>query len=221
MTYYDRLNAFFDGNEIDPLPPSAQLVYLHLIHENNRLKNPDVFYLTDILLAAKTGLSRQAITDAKRRLKNCGWINFKTDKKNPRAGTRYSLPENREKNREKSQDSLTKNDGRQIDTNNAVISAELKETWKANNDGAPPSETELFYLADDVKLYGEEKVQQAIIRAGQKKRGTLSIYFYKMQLGDVTSGRKESTNARRNTGHGGNPQTVSKYDRGADICPKD
>lgn len=221
MTYYDRLNAFFDESEVYPLPPAAQLVYLHLIHENNRLKNPNAFCLTDSRLAALTGLSKPAIATAKRVLKNRGWINFKTDKKNPRAGTRYSLPENREKNREKTQDSLTKNDGRQMNATGAVISSELKSVWKANNDGTPPSETEAYYLAEDAKLYGEEKVQQAIIRAGQKKRGSLSIYFYKMQLGDVTSGRKESTNARRNTGHGGNPQIVSEYDRGADICPED
>ena len=217
MTYYDRLNAFFSDNEIDPLPPAAQLVYLHLIHENNRLKNPNAFCFTDSRLAALTGLSKPAIATAKRVLKNHGLINFKTDKKNPRAGTLYSLPENREK----SQDSLTINDGRQMNATGAVISSELKSVWKANNDGTPPSETEAYYLAEDAKLYGEDKVQQAIIRAGQKKRGSLSIYFYKMQLGDVTGGRKENTNARRNTGHGGNPQTVSEYDRGADICPED
>ena len=215
MTYYDRLNAFFNNNEIDPLPPSVQLVYLHLIHENNRLKNPSAFCLTDSRLAAMTGLSKPAITEAKRVLKNFGWIKFKTDKKNPRAGTRYTFPE------VETSAAQVKNDGRQIEPTGAVISAELKKAWKANNDGTPPSETETFYLADDVKVYGEEKVRQAIIRAGQKKRGTLSIYFYKMQLGDVVSGRKEGAGNARYARSGGNSQTVSQYDRGADICPDD
>lgn len=215
MTYYDRLNEFFIDNEIDPLPPSAQLVYLHLLHVNNRLRNPDLLYLTDSRLAFMTGLSRPAVTDAKRVLKNRGLINFKTDKSNPRAGTRYTFPE------VETSTVQVKNDGRQIETTGAVISAELKKVWKANNDGTPPSETETFYLADDVKVYGEEKVRQAIIRAGQKKRGTLSIYFYKMQLGDVVSGRKEGAGNARYARSGGNSQAISQYDRGADICPDD
>lgn len=219
MTYYDRLNAFFDKNEINPLPPSAQLVYLHILHENNRLRNPEVFYITDMQLTFTTGLAKQAVTDAKRRLKNAGLIDFKTDKKNPRAGTRYTLPDTTEPTKKQNIES----DGRQIDTNNVIISAELKKTWKANNDGTPPTETEVYYLADDVKLYGEEKVRQAIIRAGQKKRGSLSVYFYKMQLNDVTSTRKESmTNARRNI-TSGNSQTVPQRGLygGEDICPED
>lgn len=215
MTYYDRLNAFFDGLEIKPLKPSSQLLYLHILHEFNRLRMPAQIYATDIRLASQTGLTRQAITDAKRQLKNCGLIDFKTDKHNPRAGTRYTLPETAAK---KPQDA-------KIETAGTVISAEIRQTWTFNNDGTPPSETEMRYLAEDVKAYGEEKVKQAIIRAGQKKRGELSVYFYKMQLGDVISGKKESAgNARYNaTGRGGNSSAVSERGLygGIDICPDD
>ena len=215
MTYYDRLNAFFLENEIDPLPPSAQLLYLHLLHENNRLRNPSVLYMTDSRLAFMTGLSRPAVTDAKRQLKNRGLVNFKTDKKNPRSGTRYVLPE------EGDRKFGTAGDGQRIETTDAAISAELKKAWEANNDGAPPSETETYYLAEDVKVYGEEKVRQAVIRAGQKKRGMLSIYFYKMQLGDVISGRKERTgNARRNTGTGNRAVSECGLYGREDVCPE-
>ena len=217
MTYYDRLNAFFRNNEIDPLPPSAQLLYLHLLHENNRLQNPCRFRLSESRLADMTGLSRQTIANAKRALKNRGLIEVNVSPSNPRAGSFYILPDTAEPTKKQN----TESDGRQVETNDADISAELKKTWTWNNDGTPPNETEAYYLADDVKLYGEEKVRQAIIRAGQKKRGSLSVYFYKMQLGNLTSGKEGAGNARRNAG--GNSQTVSErglYGRGEDTAPE-
>ena len=214
MTYYDRLNAFFLENEIDPLPPSAQLLYLHLLHENNRLQNPCRFRMSEARLADMTGLSRQTIANAKRLLKNRGLVEISV--LNPRSGSMYILPEEQPVKK-----ANTAGDGQRIETTDAAISAELKKAWEANNDGAPPSETETYYLAEDVKVYGEEKVRQAVIRAGQKKRGMLSIYFYKMQLGDVISGRKERTgNARRNTGTGNRAVSECGLYGREDVCPE-
>ena len=74
------------------LQASAQLVHLHLLHINNCFGNPGQFYCTDNRLAIYTNLSADSITKAKRILKNCGLIDFITDKKNPRKGTLYILP---------------------------------------------------------------------------------------------------------------------------------
>lgn len=205
MTYYDRLNEFFRRIEIEPLPPSAQLVYLHLLHENNRAGNPNRFRCTDTRLVGMTGLSANTITSAKRALKNRGYLNFKTNKDARREGTIYELPENAELRVKKA--------GQKAEPTGVGVSDEIKAAWKRNNDGAPPNETEMFYLADDVKLYGEEKVLQAIARAGQKKRGNLSIYFLRMILGDVISGKEAKANAKRAT------RISEQYQFGVDEAP--
>lgn len=188
MTYYDRLNEFFRRIEVEPLTPSAQLVYLHILHENNRLQNPNRFRCTDTRLIGTTGLSANTITSAKRTLKNRGYLDFKTDKDARRAGTLYILPEK----------AKSAPDGRPLGTG-ASVSREIKAAWEQNNDGAPPNETEMFYLAEDVKLHGEDAVKKAIALAGQKKRGNLSVYFFRMILGDIISGKEAKPNARRTT----------------------
>lgn len=91
MTYYDNLNAFHKANECDPLPASAQLVFLHLLHKNNCLGNTGQFHCSDAELLRRSNLSAPTITQAKRILKNKGYLDFKTDKANPRAGTLYFL----------------------------------------------------------------------------------------------------------------------------------
>ena len=90
-TYYDALNDFYKLNEQEPLAPSAQLLYLHLLHRNNRLGNRGHVQVSDRMLELTTRISKQSITDAKRNLKSHGLIDFKTEKSNPRAGTHYTL----------------------------------------------------------------------------------------------------------------------------------
>ncbi len=90
-TYYDGLNDFYKFNESRPLQSSAQLVYLHLLHENNRLGNSGTFQLSDRELEIRTSLSKNTITEAKRTLKNRGLIDFKTYRNNPNKGTTYTL----------------------------------------------------------------------------------------------------------------------------------
>lgn len=93
MTYYDRLNEAFAFYELNSLQSSAQLVHLHLLHLNNRFGNIGQFYISDNRLSLLTGLSQDTITKAKRILKNVGLIDFESDKKKPRKGTLYILPE--------------------------------------------------------------------------------------------------------------------------------
>lgn len=90
-TYYDALNCTYRLFEIDPPPPSAQLIYVHLLHLNNRLGNTGTVKISDRELGLRTRLSKQTITEAKRQLKNRGLIDFKTDRDSPAKTTTYTL----------------------------------------------------------------------------------------------------------------------------------
>ena len=91
MTYYDALNDFFKSLGSERLASSAQLVYLHLLQLNNRSGNGGVVHVSDRELNELTQLSRPTVTKAKQILKNRGLIDFKTEAKNPHAGTVYIL----------------------------------------------------------------------------------------------------------------------------------
>lgn len=90
-TYYDGLNDFHKFNENEHLASSAQLLYLHLLHINNRLGNSGHVQVSDRELATRTSLNVKSVTKAKRILKNCGLINFFTDPEKPHRGTYYDL----------------------------------------------------------------------------------------------------------------------------------
>ena len=91
-TYYDGLNYAFKLFEDDPPASSAQLIFLHLLHENNRHGNTGTVKISDRELGHRTRLSKQTITEAKRTLKNRGLIDFHTDRDKPKAPTVYTLP---------------------------------------------------------------------------------------------------------------------------------
>ena len=91
-TYYDGLNYTFKLFEDDPPASSAQLIFLHLLHENNRHGNTGTVKISDRELGHRTRLSKQTITEAKRTLKNRGLIDFHTDRDKPRMSTTYTLP---------------------------------------------------------------------------------------------------------------------------------
>ena len=92
-SYYDRLKAAFEGFEQRTLTSSAQLVYLHILHMDNATGRTGLVECTDSRLETLTNLSKNTITDAKRQLKNLGFLDFHTKRNNPRKGTRYILPE--------------------------------------------------------------------------------------------------------------------------------
>lgn len=87
-TYYDGLNDFHKLIETKRPSASAQLLGFHLLHLNNRNGNSGSFQVSDRELENRTRLSKQSITDAKRYLKNVGWLEFKTDRHKV---TTYSL----------------------------------------------------------------------------------------------------------------------------------
>ena len=92
MTYIDRLNSFYRYVVYNEVPPHAQLVYLHLLNVNNQLEWQEKFCITDRRLETLTGLSKNAVTDAKRILKD-RFVEISTDKKKPRQGSCYRLLE--------------------------------------------------------------------------------------------------------------------------------
>ena len=82
-TYYDALNDFYKLNEQEPLAPSAQLLYLHLLHRNNRLGNRGYVQVSDRMLELTTRISKQSVTRAKQSLKNRGLVDFKSEHGKP------------------------------------------------------------------------------------------------------------------------------------------
>lgn len=90
-TYYDGLNDFYKKLEQKRLAGSAQLVYLHLLHLNNRAGNCGYVQVSDQTLGTITSLSKDSITRAKQILKNAGLIDFHTNRKKPREATAYTL----------------------------------------------------------------------------------------------------------------------------------
>ena len=81
--YFDGLNDFYKLNEQERLVSSAQLVYLHLLHINNRSGNGGYVQVSDRELETMTSLAKQSITRAKQTLKNRGLVDFKTERGKP------------------------------------------------------------------------------------------------------------------------------------------
>ena len=89
MDYMKQLNRFFELAEADCLPPSAQIVYLHLLNINNRLHWREWFKVANSRLENLTGLgSNKSVISAKNRLKQAGLIEFESDGKTT---TRYFI----------------------------------------------------------------------------------------------------------------------------------
>lgn len=78
MTYYDRLNKFYNELPRIKLKPSSQLLYLHLLQINNEFRWVQSFYFSDRALSERTGMSLRTISESKAVLKNFGLIDFKT-----------------------------------------------------------------------------------------------------------------------------------------------
>ena len=79
-TYYDGLNDFHKLIAAKRPTSSAQLLGLHLLHLNNLSGNSGSVKVADRELVVRTRLSKQTITEAKRYLKNIGWLDFTIDK---------------------------------------------------------------------------------------------------------------------------------------------
>lgn len=89
MNYFEHLNYAFSFATFKNLPATSRLSHLAILHKWNACKRPTSFLLSDRELQYLTGLSKDAVTAAKRQLKNLGLIDFKANK----SGTIYFLPQ--------------------------------------------------------------------------------------------------------------------------------
>lgn len=90
-SYYDALNDAYKLFELNPPASSTQLVYLHLLHLNNRLGNGGQVQISDRELSFRTKLSQDSITKAKRTLKNLGLIDFSSKHGKSKQVTVYTV----------------------------------------------------------------------------------------------------------------------------------
>ena len=90
-SYCDALSYIYELFKVNPPASSAQLVMLHLLHENYCLGNTGTVHISDREPGLRTRLSKQTITEAKRTLKNRGLIDFKTDRDKPHKATTYTI----------------------------------------------------------------------------------------------------------------------------------
>lgn len=87
--YFSHLNFAFSYLQFKDTEPNARLTYFAILYKWNAFKRCRSFYLTDRELQSLTGLGSNAITRAKRKLKNLGLIDFRTS----RSGTTYFFTE--------------------------------------------------------------------------------------------------------------------------------
>ena len=207
MTYYDRLNVVYRRFEREPPPASAQLVMLYLLHINNCAGNKGQFHCTDVRLSNLTRLSKDTITQAKRYLKNKGYLDFKSDKKNPRKGTLYILPENVIQDAHqktcKEQIKVSKTPEEKIptttpNTDSSVISEEVRHAWIAYASEEPDLGTR-YKLNEFEKLYDVSTVVKAI-KETKFYKGYITLYQVQEQIKKILAKGSEKNDARRNNG---------------------
>lgn len=198
MTYYDRLNVIYRKFALDPPPVSAQLIMLYLLHINNCHGNAGTFRCSDRYLQNLTGLSKDAITQAKRYLKNKGYLDFKSDKKE---ATLYVLEQGTEQGRYKGEvqgvnrDALLDKDlDKDLNSNNnkararenlSVPSKEALNTWEECK-GEKLVGAKLQGLTDYENACGTEKIMKAMITASESndynKYPLVTYNFFKKVL---------------------------------------
>ena len=214
-SYYDRLNYAFEKFAELALPSSAQLVYLHILHEDNCFGRTGQVSIADRSLLVKTGLSKSTLTDAKRRLKSCGLLDFKPNVKDPHNGTPYTLPniEGRAVGRavgradnnninttpipSKERERTTANSAHASKAAISTNSAEVRQAW-FDCEGSELKGGVALGLIELEKEHGAQALIAAIHEAHRANtRLNLSFNFVKavlerMQKGEQTNDRKPS-----------------------------
>lgn len=74
MTYYEWLNYFFELAKERKLNASVQLVFLHILHEWNRLRHPECFAFRQSEIANYAGVTRQTVQNSLTTLRNYGLL---------------------------------------------------------------------------------------------------------------------------------------------------
>ena len=166
VTYYDRLNAVFKFFEKEPLTPAAQLLVLHLLQLNNRLGNTGSVQVSDNQLRSATGLSKQSITDAKRRLKNVGLIDFHSSRGST---TIYTLIIGNQQGHPTGQKVGQKVGHSPRSNSSSSLSQKKKEEGEARvREWTELDEGLRRDLGAVVKRHGEAKVLVVVLKGGEK-----------------------------------------------------
>lgn len=219
MTYYDRLKEFYRLNENEPYPAYVQLVMLYLLQINNVTGNTGKFHCSDNRLAFLTSLSKDTITRAKRYLKNEGLIDFQSDKKNPRKGTLYILPEKETQKPYKKQDKLQNVSVEKVVAqeppkaitpvrNLTASSEEVATAWFKAEQEYPYGFNDQW-LSELEQLYGTEKVVSAIKTAtASNTEPKLNINYIRKILNNWKEGGTRNDKNRS----GGEVSRVSRED---------
>lgn len=78
MNYVREINAFYNELELNPLSPSAIVLWYALLHLCNKSGWKDRFAVPVGTLSLKTGLSERSISNARNELKTKGYIDFQS-----------------------------------------------------------------------------------------------------------------------------------------------
>ena len=87
MTYFELLNTFLITAPVCKVPATSRFIFMIILAKWNLLKRPVKFTLPDNDLMYLSGMGSNAITHAKRQLKNLGYISFVSTKR----GTIYTF----------------------------------------------------------------------------------------------------------------------------------
>ena len=138
-SYYDRLKFAFEKFAEQKLPASAQLVYLHILHEENCHGRTGQVRIADTSIVERTGLSKSTVTETKRRLKNLGLLDFRTEKKGSHVGTQYLLPnlEGRVEGRAEGRAETRVETRADVNINTTPLSSKEREKERKEEEDAP------------------------------------------------------------------------------------
>lgn len=91
MEFSDEMNAFIDWLETNPLEPSAQTLWMHLLVIANKSGYPEWFAVANPLLQAKVGISEKSLTKHRNTLVQKGLIEYKNQGKQQAGKYRINL----------------------------------------------------------------------------------------------------------------------------------
>lgn len=91
MEFADEMNAFIDWLETNPLEPSAQTLWVHLLVIANKSGYPEWFAVANPLLQAKVGISEKSLTKHRNTLVQKGLIEYKNQGKQQAGKYRMNL----------------------------------------------------------------------------------------------------------------------------------
>lgn len=206
VRYIDQINAFQNWALVNPIPTSAKLLWLALIHWCNRLGWKKEFNVPMSLLEASTTSSRQTIIRSRKILQEAGLIRFRTRPGNQSCvyeivpfafqnGTQFSTQYDTQSSTQCEHIHKTKD--RDIDRDNNIAAAAKKgsefqkamETYQENiHPVSGPIERD--QLVDLYQDYGYEWLTRAITEAAMNNGRSIRYIMAILQRWRATGAAK-------------------------------